>query len=528
MVEVSVDNATNVLTPAWSATNLIDSLTDRSQIFLFTYSPQYRSMLSWSKNAPRVLGVSDPSIARDRMLFLRHVHPDDRLFLLSELARSLKERREFVVTYRWIRPDSGEIRMLHCRASNSTRPDDPVFEGVILDISNEFPSAMGRAGEQHFLDQYLSLDFTKSLQAIAVQAGKIQANANDPKLVAAAAAEIQKAIEKTSNLQSLVQQTKKEAESVKPADLDLLDLNVLVMSAVNRVDDLCSAGMKIAATFGDPARVMGHAELLIDTIEIVLRDARSSMPEGGMLTIKTSQARIETYEIKDMAAGSYAKLVINYNSVNGLEADRRKVQAFQQNARVVRGRPYDSMREHWLALSKAIAILQRFGGSLTVERFAWSGINICIYLPLAERNGLSSPDRLFIPDMTNPPRILIIDDDLVVLRAIDDHLKELGHVAVVAEDYSRAINLMKSYRTSLDIVILDTYIRGFDEVKTVRSLKRLKNEIQVIGFGDADDVSFSQLFDAGVVEFLPKPLERLRLQNSIVKAFDLSRNRKAA
>lgn len=94
--------------------------------------------MTWSENSEQVLGVAHGRIARDGNLFMRHVHEDDRYQLLNDLEAALEGNCEFRATYRWIRPDRNELRWLHCRASLSApSTETPLFEGVILDISDE-------------------------------------------------------------------------------------------------------------------------------------------------------------------------------------------------------------------------------------------------------------------------------------------------------------------------------------------------------------------------------------------------------
>lgn len=122
---------------------LIELLASSAEFFIFSYSPQHRSLITWSENAQKILGVNDGRIARDGNLFLRHVHIDDRFQLLNDLELSLDGKAPFRATYRWIRPDRNEMRWLHCRASLNTPTQlnqqnlEPIFEGVIFDISDE-------------------------------------------------------------------------------------------------------------------------------------------------------------------------------------------------------------------------------------------------------------------------------------------------------------------------------------------------------------------------------------------------------
>jgi CheY-like chemotaxis protein len=139
----------------WAGSAIVQALTAHGLVFLFSYSPTLRTLLSWSSNAPEVLGVKDAAITGSGNLFLRHVHPDDRFTLLDQLEKALHGQGSYHVTYRWIRPDTRELRWLHCRAALTSSPDPdhgpalegpafegPVFEGLILDITSEL-SAYG-------------------------------------------------------------------------------------------------------------------------------------------------------------------------------------------------------------------------------------------------------------------------------------------------------------------------------------------------------------------------------------------------
>lgn len=122
----------------WSGSDIIQSLTQGLRLFLFAYSPEQKTLLAWSDNSETVLGVKDLFLARDGNLFLRHSHPDDRFLLLSELERALRGDASYRVTYRWIRPDTDQVRWLHCRADLVRRADGEVLEGFIVDLSEEF------------------------------------------------------------------------------------------------------------------------------------------------------------------------------------------------------------------------------------------------------------------------------------------------------------------------------------------------------------------------------------------------------
>lgn len=121
--------------------SIIAGLTNRSGLFLFSYSSQMKALVSWSENVEEILGVGYHNVNRDGNLFLRYVHPDDRFDLLSQLEAALSGESSYTVTYRWIRPDSNKTVWLHCRASQSERNGEALFEGFIIDLSKEMYAA---------------------------------------------------------------------------------------------------------------------------------------------------------------------------------------------------------------------------------------------------------------------------------------------------------------------------------------------------------------------------------------------------
>lgn len=114
----------HILDQPLKESSLVRLLTERGGFFVFSYSPSLRSLVSWSDNALEVLGVQDVSIVRDGNLFLRHVHPDDRFLVLSDLEKALASGSEYRATYRWVRPDTNEVRWLHCRAQLTSRANE--------------------------------------------------------------------------------------------------------------------------------------------------------------------------------------------------------------------------------------------------------------------------------------------------------------------------------------------------------------------------------------------------------------------
>jgi len=111
-------------------------------VLTFTYDTETSSVTRSSPNAQEVLGVSQRHLSIHGALFLAYVHPADRFSTEVLLDTALRDGTPYTATYRWIRPDSNEVRFIHCRAARE--PGTQLFRGILIDITTEAPKL--RAG----------------------------------------------------------------------------------------------------------------------------------------------------------------------------------------------------------------------------------------------------------------------------------------------------------------------------------------------------------------------------------------------
>lgn len=631
----------------WSGAGLVGTLADRAGFFLFSYSPTLRSLLSWSSNAEGVLGVKDASIAREGNLFLRHVHPDDRFLLLTELEKALKGEAAYRATYRWVRPDNKEVRWLHCRASLTEQGGESLFEGVIIDLSAELTGSIGKLagpdsistilaafpimvftldrdlrlmrinrpsgahsptfgdtgfdtsqfkvghsildcfsdGHQrtHFqevmnqiLDGLLpshsarvfqdntvqSLEivpiseqgaiegllcmmsdiseivrlerqladlqkaeglrllaagvahhFNNCLQSIIGQASVINSHPQDQQLAIQASQSIMETVNKASDLSRQLY----VFEDTQRGSLTPIDVNLAVMAAANRIEDLFTSGFKVGVVFGNISRVAARQSELVEAVEAVLRNAKEAMAGRdngvGSFSIKTYEVQLRDFEVADLKAGAYAKISI-FDSGQGMPEETIR-RCFDPFFTTKEHDPHTgiSLAGSGLGLSKAFTIVREFSGSMTVESQPGLGTTISIYLPIGVPS--QAPAQASLIERPQRPDILIIDDDLLVLKTISAMLQDMGYSCVTAEDYSHAVNLTKSYSHSLQLVLLDAVMPGMDGAAVLNKLKKINKDLAVIGFSGASQDQTKPLLEAGALRILRKPVDPQTLKEVV-------------
>jgi len=346
-------------------------------------------------------------------------------------------------------------------------------------------------------------NFNNSLQTIVGHAAAIQNHPDNKELIFNSSQAILEIVSKTS---SLAHQLFAE-ERIKANLLTPVDLNLSVMAAVNRIDNLFSSGVKIAVAFGSPPSILARDQELIEAIEAVILNAREALNGSGTISIKTFHVSLENLEVEDLPAGSYAKLSIT-DSGNGISASSltRVFDPFfstKQDAGSSRG----------LGLSRTFSIIRALGGAISIESLPGSGTAVSVYLPSQDR--LDRPADTESSAEAMAPEILVVDDDIMVLQTMRAILKDLGYGCVAAEDYRKALNLVKAHKSDLRLVLLDALMPGMDGLALLKKIKRISKALKVIGFSGAPSELTRPMLEAGALRILRKPVDPRVLQEAI-------------
>jgi len=83
-----------------------------------------------------------------------------------------------------------------------------------------------------------------------------------------------------------------------------------------------------------------------------------------------------------------------------------------------------------------------------------------------------------MPDKTNPKDILVVDDEILICRALEELLTEDGHTVVTANTGGSAIELCKSRR--FDLIFLDFYLPEMTGDQVLSILRRANPRQRVV------------------------------------------------
>ena len=117
-----------------------------------------------------------------------------------------------------------------------------------------------------------------------------------------------------------------------------------------------------------------------------------------------------------------------------------------------------------------------------------------------------------------PLSAVIVDDEQLALDELSFLLKSVDDVSIVAQGRNglEAVNLIKEH--SPDIVFLDVQMPGLDGFGVIKKLLDRKISLPQIVFATAYDQYAVKAFEVNAVDYLLKPFDKKRVNQSVDKA----------
>ncbi len=256
------------------------------------------------------------------------------------------------------------------------------------------------------------------------------------------------------------------------------------------------------------------ASQLEDAILNLCLNSRDAMPEGGTLTVETSNMLLESplsTRTAQLEPGAYVVLAIS-DSGTGIAPDviEKIFEPFFTTKALGKGTG--------LGLSSVFGFIQQSNGHIIVGSELGSGTTIKICLPAFESGELNSPalPKSSVQPARGTETILVVEDDALVRDFVQLQLKALGYTVVCAGNGASALEIIKQ-RNDLDLVFTDVIMPGgLSGPQLAKATKAVRPHLKIMFTSGYTEnlLPESELIDTGIV-LLQKPYHSAELARKL-------------
>jgi PAS domain S-box-containing protein len=283
-----------------------------------------------------------------------------------------------------------------------------------------------------------------------------------------------------------------------------VDLNRLVQEAISLTQpkwkaqaEARSITIRTETELQEIPPVAGNAADLREVLTNLIFNAVDAMPHGGVITIRThSRDACVSLEVADTGTGMTE------------EVHRRCLEPFF----TTKGDGGTG-----LGLSMVYGIIQRHEGTIDIQTQLNKGTTFILALPAYGRP--QAPVKTAVPAPTPLPskRVLLVDDEEVVRKVLNEYLIHDGHVVELAANGKDGLDKFRHGR--FDVVILDRAMPDMSGDQVGAAIKHSSPNVPVImltGFGSMMEAADEK--PVGVDFVVNKPVTIDTLRKAIARA----------
>lgn len=284
----------------------------------------------------------------------------------------------------------------------------------------------------------------------------------------------------------------------------VLDLNETVRETERMLRRLLGADIDLVTRCQrDLSKVRVDPGQMDQVVMNLALNARDAMPDGGKLTIETSDVVLdESYAAQHhgVTPGPHVLLAVSDTGI-GMDAETqgRIFEPFFTTKPAGKGTG--------LGLSTVFGIVQQSGGSIWVYSELGTGTTIKIYLPRAE-GSVDEPEE-FAPPPTlhGKETILLVEDQDEVRRVATTILRNYGYRVLSASNAGEALLACEKHLRAIDLLLTDVVMPQMSGPELSQRILAQRPDLKVLfmsGYADGAVVGHG-ILDSGT-DYVQKPL----------------------
>ena len=263
----------------------------------------------------------------------------------------------------------------------------------------------------------------------------------------------------------------------QPLNPRVLDVNKLIVSISDLLVRTLGENIELESIGAAGLwKVEADASELESTLLNLALNARDAMPEGGKLTIETSNAYLDEgycQQHAGVAPGQYILIAVTDNGGGmSVETIDRAFEPFFTTKEAGKGTG--------LGLSQVYGFMKQSEGHVKIYSESGEGTTIKLYLPRRDGNEAAhSADEPVGSERGRAETILIVEDDDGVRQYASEILRDLNYQIIEAKDSATALRLLDADK-KFDLLLTDVVLPGKNGRELATEVERRRPGTKVI------------------------------------------------
>jgi PAS domain S-box-containing protein len=328
----------------------------------------------------------------------------------------------------------------------------------------------------------------------------------------------------TSSLRAadLVRQLLAFSRGTQPEDLQVVYPNRLIRETTRLLES--SVGKDVVLELDLNPHIPPIAANTTQVQQAILNlclNARDAMPNGGIISISTAEVDLDgdlTSTYQDLAAepGKYIRIRVADDGSGIPEENLDKIfDPFFTTKEVGKG--------SGLGLAMVYGIVQNARGYINVQSEEGKGTEFNLFFRRASGKEREPTLDHLKPGLEGNETILLVDDEPMVRDLGTEILRGYGYQIIEASDGLEALEIFKSKRAEIDLVILDLLMPKLSGKETLKRLRQLDSTLKILicsGYGSREPDS-KMLTGDGQTPLVHKPFKPEELVYAVRKLLDI-------
>lgn len=258
----------------------------------------------------------------------------------------------------------------------------------------------------------------------------------------------------------------------------------------------------------DPAQV---DQLLMNLVS----NARDAMAEGGKITVETRNVVLDAAYVRSHLGarpGHYVMLAVSDDGCGMGAATRARVfEPFFTTKPAGKGTG--------LGMATVFGIVKQNHGDVRIYSEVGQGTVVRVYLPRIDAPAVSRARA--VNDTRGTETVLVVEDDHSVLRVAQRILTSRGYTVLTAADGSTALDLSKSQKFPIDLLVADSVLPGPNGLELISRVRMDHPDVRVLQMSGYTGVAAVRhgLLDSGDA-FIEKPFSPADFARKVREVLD--------